>query len=435
MPWFRVPAGTIAPLLLATLMATPLATTVRAQEPAVDVAELLREPDVARALSEIGRRHPQVLDWQRALARIPGPTGEEGARARYVQRQLEIIGLDGIHIDSLGNVLASFGPARARPRLLLSAHLDTVFPLGTPLTPREEGDRIVGPGVHDNARGLAVLLGVAEAVARSRIPLRGSLLFAATVGEEGLGDLRGMKALFAAGGEATGVDYVINVDGAGMDRIVNQALGSRRYRVTYKGPGGHSWNDYGLVNPANALGRAIARLAQIDVPRVPRSSLNIGRLGGGTSVNVIPQEAWMELDLRSVDPDALTNLEKETMDALVEALHEERDARGDTEARLDLDVQLVGERPAAVIPADAFLVRAALAVTRALGVDPVLSESSTDANVPLSRGIPAISLGGGGVGGRAHSQEEWFDPTEAQHGVERVFLLVLMLMGVTAPAA
>jgi acetylornithine deacetylase/succinyl-diaminopimelate desuccinylase-like protein len=187
------------------------------------------------------------------------------------------------------------------------------------------------------------------------------------------------------------------------------------------------------VNPANALGRAIARLSQIDVPRVPRSSLNVGRLGGGTSVNAIPQEAWMELDLRSVDAQALTSLEKSTMDALVDALHEEREARGDTEARLDLDVRLVGDRPAGTAAPDSPLVLAALAVTRALGVEAVLSESSTDANIPLSRGVPAVSLGGGGVGGRAHSVDEWFDPTEAQHGVERAFLLVLLLAG--APPA
>jgi acetylornithine deacetylase/succinyl-diaminopimelate desuccinylase-like protein len=318
----------------------------------------------------------------------------------------------------VGNVIASFGRPSARPRLLLAAHLDTVFPLGTPLAPRREGERLVGPGIHDDARGLAVLLGVAEALARSRQPLGGSVLFACTVGEEGLGDLRGMKTLFAAGGAAVGVD-----------RIVNQALGSRRYRVSYRGPGGHSWNDYGLVNPANALGRAIARLAEIRVPHVPRSSLNVGRLGGGTSINAIPQDAWMELDLRSVDPDALRQLEKETMDALVEALREERAARGDEAARLEMDVRLVGDRPAGGVSPGSTIVRAALAVTRALGVDPVLSESSTDANVPLSRGIPAVSLGGGGVGGRAHSLEEWFDPTEAQHGVERVFLLVRLLAG------
>jgi acetylornithine deacetylase/succinyl-diaminopimelate desuccinylase-like protein len=428
MPRFHVPIGTAAFLLIGTT-AMVIPTLLRAQDPELDAARLLREPDVARALSEITRRHSQVMDWQRAMAQIPGPTGEEGARARYMQRQFEIIGLDGVHIDSLGNVLASFGPPRARPRLLLSAHLDTVFPIGTPLAIRKEGDRLVGPGVHDDARGLAVMLGVAEAIARSRFPLKGSLLFAATVGEEGLGDLKGMKALFAMGGEAAGVDYVVNMDGAGMDRVVNQALGSRRYRVAYKGPGGHSWNDYGLVNPANALGRAIAHLAEIDVPRIPRSSLNVGRLGGGTSINAIPQEAWMELDLRSVDAEALKTLEKQTMEAVVDALHEERAARGDEEARLDLDVQLVGDRPAGGISSDSFLVRAALAVTRVLGVDPVLSESSTDANVPLSRGIAAISLGGGGVGGRAHSLDEWFDPTDAQHGVQRVFLLVLMLTG------
>lgn len=400
---------------------------VRAQDLDDEALRLLRRPEVARALAEIDRRHAQVLSWQRAIAQIPAPTGEEGARARYLQRQLEIIGVDDLRIDGMGNVVGVLEGARRGPRILLSAHMDTVFPLGTPLASREEGVRFVGPGIHDNARGLAVLLGVAEALARGREVLRGSVVFAGTVGEEGLGDLRGMRALFEPGGAGDGVAAVINVDGPGMERIVNRALGSRRYRVTYRGPGGHSWNDFGLVNPANALGRAIARLVELPLPDAPRTSLNVGRLGGGTSVNAIPQEAWMELDLRSVDRRSLRALDKQAMDALVAALHEERRAHGDEEGRLDLDVELVGERPAGALPPSAPLVRAARAVTRSLGVEPVLAESSTDANVPLARGVPAISLGGGGRGGRGHTLEEWFDPTEAQHGVGRLFLLVLLL--------
>jgi tripeptide aminopeptidase len=406
---------------------------LRAQDLDRQVSRLIRRGDVARALEEIEQRHFQVLAWQRALAQISAPTGEEGPRARYMQRQFEIIGLDDIRIDGAGNVLAAFAGETHRPRLLLTAHLDTVFPIGTPLVSRAEEGRLVGPGIHDNARGLAVLLGVAEALARGRPRFQGSLVFAGTVGEEGLGDLRGMKALLAPGGGMDGVDYVINVDGPGMDRIVNRALGSRRYRVTYRGPGGHSWSDFGLVNPANALGRAIARLSELAPPASPRTSLNVGRIGGGTSVNAIPQEAWMELDLRSVDAGALRRVEKEAMDALVAALREERAARHDERAQLELDVELVGDRPSGAIGPGSFLVRAARAVTRALGVEPVLTESSTDSNVPLSLGIPAVSLGGGGLGGRAHTLEEWFDPAEAQHGVERVFLLVLLL-GAAAPA-
>jgi di/tripeptidase len=214
-----------------------------------------------------------------------------------------------------------------------------------------------------------------------------------------------------------------------MDRIVNRGLGSRRYRAAYRGPGGHSWNDFGLVNPANALGLAIARLARLAVRDEPRTSLNVGRLGGGTSINAIPQEAWLELDMRSEDPDALRELETAAMDALVDALREERAARGDERGLLQIEVELVGDRPAGSLAEDAPLVRAARAVTRALGVEPVLSVSSTDANVPLSRGVPAVTLGGGGVGGRAHSAEEWFDPREARHGVERAFLLLLLLAG------
>ena len=408
-------------------MATLMPGALRAQNLDPQVARLMGRADVVRALSEIGRRHAQVMTWQRALAQTPAPTGGEGARARYMQRQFEIIGLDDVHMDETGNVIATFAAGPSRPALLLSAHLDTVFPLETPLALREDGERLVGPGVHDNARGLALLLGLGEALVRGGFQLTGPVLLAGTVGEEGLGDLRGMKALFAPGGEGAGAAYVVNVDGPGMDRIVNRGVGSRRYRVAYTGPGGHSWNDFGLVNPANALGRAIARLSEMVVPSLPRTSLNVGRIGGGTSINAIPQEAWMELDLRSVDPEALQALEKEAMDVLVTALREERVARADEEGRLELDVQLVGDRPAGSLPPTALLVGAGQAVTRALGVEPVLSESSTDANVPLSLGIPAISLGGGGVGGRSHTVEEWFDPTEAQLGLERLFLLILLL--------
>ncbi|MBA2565297.1 MAG: M20/M25/M40 family metallo-hydrolase [Gemmatimonadetes bacterium] len=408
-------------LVVPILMSAPLP----AQELDSDVARLLRRSDVNQALREIGVRHEQVLSWQRALARIPAPTGDEGARARFVQRQFQILGLEDIGIDGMGNVLGSWPRARVRPRILLTAHLDTVFPAGTPLEHDWFGPRLVGPGVHDNARGIAVLLGAAEAFVRAGPLLNASVVFACTVGEEGLGDLRGMKELFRPGGAAEGVDYVINVDGPGLDRIVNRGLGSRRYRVTYRGPGGHSWNDFGLVNPANALGRAITRLASIPLPSSPRSSLNVGRVGGGTSVNTIPQEAWMEVDIRSEAAETLMRVEREAMDALVDVLREEREVHGDD--RLELDAELVGDRPAGALPPNALLVRAVRAVTRALGVEPALSVSSTDANVPLALGVPAVSLGGGGVGGRAHSPEEWFDAAEAQHGVERVFLLALLL--------
>jgi acetylornithine deacetylase/succinyl-diaminopimelate desuccinylase-like protein len=402
------------------------------QELDAAVARLARRAPVAAALRTAEGDEARVLAWQEAVAAIPAPTGDEGARARWLQRQFEILGLEEVAIDGEGNVVGELPGGRPRPRALVTAHLDHIVPPGTDLTPRREGSRLVGPGIHDNARGVAVMLGAASVLSRIDPALRGPVAFAGTVGEEGLGDLRGMKALFAAGGPGGSSDYVVNVDGAGLDRVVTRGLGSRRYRVTYRGPGGHSWNDFGTPNPANALGRAVSKIAALPLPSEPRTSVTVGRLAGGTSVNAIPQEAWFEADLRSEDADALREIERAFTDAAVAALREERAVRGESRGRLEMDVQLVGDRPAGALRPNALLARAARAVTRRFGVEPVHAVSSTDANVPLSMDIEAVSLGGGGVGGRSHTADEWFDPAAGRNGVERLVLLLLLLAEVGA---
>jgi acetylornithine deacetylase/succinyl-diaminopimelate desuccinylase-like protein len=420
--------------LLHLLPAVPVSAAVgdaRVQELDAEVGRLARRASVAAALRAGADEEPRVLAWQETVAAIPAPTGDEGARARWLQRQFEILGLEEIGIDGTGNVVAELPGGRDRPRALVTAHLDHIFPPGTDLTPRREGSRLIGPGIHDNARGVAVMLAAVAALSRVDPDLRGPVVFAGTVGEEGLGDLRGMKALFA-GGPGRSADYVVNVDGAGLDRVVTRGLGSRRYRVTYRGPGGHSWNDFGTPNPANALGRAVSRIAALPLPAQPRTSVTVGRLAGGTSINAIPQEAWFEADLRSEDAATLREVERAFTDAIVAALREERAVRGEGQGRLEMDVELVGDRPAGALRPNALLARAARAVTRRFGVEPVQAVSSTDANVPLSMGVEAVSLGGGGVGGRSHTLEEWFDPVAGRNGIERLVLLLLLLAEVDA---
>ncbi len=312
--------------------------------------------------------------------------------------------------------------------MVLAAHLDTVFGPEVQVAVERRGGRLEGPGISDNARGLAVLIAVAEALVRARVATARPILFAATVGEEGSGDLRGVKHLFARDGLKPVA--LIALDGAGLERVVHRALGSRRYRVTFRGPGGHSWAAFGVANPANAVGRAAALLADLPVTSQPRTTCAVVRLGGGTGLNSIPQEAWLDLDLRSEDPKALAQLDVTVRAALERATDDENRRRTPGSPRLRLDLQLVGDRPSGLTPRTHPLVQAALAANRALGRDAELASASTDANVAIALGVPAIALGAGGRAGDAHLTTEWYENSEGALGVIRALLVTAAMADV-----
>jgi acetylornithine deacetylase/succinyl-diaminopimelate desuccinylase-like protein len=346
----------------------------------------------------------------------------------------ETLGLRNVRIDQVGNVLGErpgtgATSAGAAPHLVFSAHLDTVFPEGTDVKVTRQGPGGVvlkGPGIGDDCRGLAVVLGVIRAMNDAGVHTPGTITFVGTVGEEGLGDLRGVKHLF--GSELKGrIDRFVSVDGSGYG-ITNVAVGSKRYRVTFKGPGGHSYGAFGIANPIHALGRAIDAISDFMVPGSPKTTFNVGRVGGGTSVNSIAFEAWAEVDMRSVSPEALGELDARFHKAVQTALAAEN-ARWKGRGAITVDVQLVGDRPAGRLPDDEPVVRAAADVTRALGLPVSLDEGSTDANVPINLRVPAITIDGGGRGTGAHTPDETFDTTDSWKGTQRALLVAIALAG------
>jgi acetylornithine deacetylase/succinyl-diaminopimelate desuccinylase-like protein len=391
---------------------------------AVSAESLLKEPAVARALETVRKAEPQTIEEQVRLCEIPAPPFKETVRAEAYRKAFEASGLQNVRIDAVGNVIGERPGLAARPNVVFSAHLDTVFPEGTDVRTSRTGPVIKGPGIGDDCRGLAVVLAVIRALNDARVQTRGTLTFVGTVGEEGLGDLRGVKHLFDR--ELKGrVDKFVSVDGAGTG-ITFGAVGSRRYRITFKGPGGHSYGAFGLSNPVHALGRAIARIAEFTVPSDPKTTFNVGRIGGGTSVNSIPFEAWMEVDMRSIDAAALTALDGQFHRALDAALAEEHERWGGR-GRLELDRTLVGNRPAGRVAKSVPIVETAVDVTRAIGLPISLEESSTDANYPISLKIPALTIDGGGRGEGAHSLDETFDATDSWRGTQRALLLAVAL--------
>jgi len=391
-----------------------------------DVAALVQDRAVRAALDAIRTAEDQTIEDQIRLCEVPAPTFKERARGELLRQRFEQLGLQDVRVDQAGNVIGVRPGAATRPHVLLSAHLDTVFPEGTDVKVQRHGRVLSGPGIGDDCRGLAVLVAVARAMRRASLRTRGTVTFAATVGEEGLGDLRGVKQLV---GESLpgGIDGFVSIDGPGLG-ITNVGVGSRRYRITFKGPGGHSFAAFGLANPAGALGRAVAKISDLRVPQKPKTTFAIGRIAGGTSVNVIPSEAWMEIDLRSSDPRALAGLDARVQRAIDAAVLEENQ-RWRTPRMITVVKTRVGERPAGLTPSDSPIVRTAEAVHRALQLPFALGESSTDANVPMSRGIPALTIGGGGRGGGAHVLSESFDTADSWMGSQRALLLTIALVG------
>ncbi|MFN9740795.1 MAG: M20/M25/M40 family metallo-hydrolase [Acidobacteriota bacterium] len=393
-------------------------------------ADLLRQAAVRTAFEIIDRRASQFTAEHVRICEIPAPPFQEQERGDYLESRFRELGLTDVHRDEVGNVIGIWPGKIDAPRLtVFSAHLDTVFPAGTDVRVRQVGSRLCAPGIGDDSAGLAALTGLIELLRDSAIQLRTPVAFVATVGEEGEGDLRGVRHLFTAGRLANQIGAFISFDGTGVDWITHQALGSKRYRIRLDGPGGHSWGDFGVVNPVHAMGRLVARLADYPAPLNPRTSYNVGRITGGESVNVIPITASVDIDLRSEAATELSRLEDFLLEALNQAVSAENSLRAAAGRRLTSEVRVIGSRPTGEIPADHPLVRAAIDVATTLGIRPWLNRNSTDSNIPLSLGIPAITIGAGGVSGDPHRLSEWYDPRGRELGVRRALLLLLILAG------
>jgi tripeptide aminopeptidase len=396
-----------------------------AQQGSADIGErLMQQPAPAAAVAMADALEPWVLEQQVALCEVPAPPFAEKARAEVYRQAFLRHGLRNVHIDAVGNVIAERPGVRPGPHLVFSAHLDTVFPEGTDVKVSRSDGRLRGPGITDDCRGLAVLLGVVRALQEARVTTPGRITFVGTVGEEGLGDLRGVKHLFGSEGPAR-IDRFVSIDGAGLD-VTNGGVGSKRYRATFKGPGGHSYGAFGMPNPMHAMGRAIAAIAAFEVPATPKTTFNVGRVGGGTSVNSIPFEVWMEVDLRSEDAAALADLDTRLRN-VVEAAVVTENERWRHPAKVTLDLALVGDRPAGRTADTSDIVKTAGSVLRVLHLPVALRTSSTDANVAMARSIPGITIGGGGRGYSAHSLSESFDPTGGADGLRQAILLAIAL--------
>ncbi|MCX6553223.1 MAG: M20/M25/M40 family metallo-hydrolase [Acidobacteria bacterium] len=389
-------------------------------------AALLRASSVKRLLAVVERDEPATVDDQVAVCEVPAPPFKEARRAEAIRARFEALGLQRVRIDAAGNVIGERAGAVEGPAMVLSAHLDTVFPDESGIRITRAGPLLTGLGIGDDCRGLAVLLAVARTLQHSDLKTDRPVIFAATVGEEGLGDLRGARALFGETLKGR-VGQFASLDGTGLG-ITHIAVGSVRYRVSVSGPGGHSYGAFGLANPVHALGRAIAEISDFDVPREPKTTFNVGRIGGGTSINSIASDAWMEVDMRSADAASLRSLDARFHKAVDHALAAENERWGGR-GRLVSRIELVGERPAGRTAADSDIVLMARSLTKALGVDATLGEGSTDSNVPIGLGIPAVTIGAGGQGVGGHSRSEAFDATGSYLGTQRAFLLTIALAG------
>jgi len=386
------------------------------------ITALASNPAVHRAFQWFHLHEPQLRRWQLELLAIPAPPFAEASRAAWFLSRFRELGLHNPHLDSIGNVLAEYpASTKSSSRILVSAHLDTVFPAGTNTTPREDGAIIHCPGACDNGAGLAALLGLAAALRHANIKPAIPLLFAANVGEEGEGNLRGMRHLFSSESEYfKRITAAIAIDAPGNATVIDRALGSRRLRVTITGPGGHSWADFGIANPVVALSAAIQAISKLKLSTNPRTTLNIGTISGGTSVNSIPSSASAGIDIRSISALELDRLELAVLKTLD---HSVKPAKGE----LHLHVERIGDRPSGALAPSSPLAQTLRAVDRHLSIKTSAHVGSTDANLPMSLNIPALAIGSGGAAGNIHTLQEWFDPTGRDLALRRILLLLLDL--------
>jgi len=414
--------------VVVTLVLGPAYAQAPAPEPpATRAAELVKDAAVKAALDAAKANETQTIADQIRFCEVPAPSFKETARGDVLKRAFEQLGLQNVRADKVGNVLGDYPGAAPRPRVVIAAHLDTVFPEGTDVKVKREGPAnniLRGPGIGDDCRGLAVLVAIVREMKKAGVQTPGSITFVANVGEEGLGDLRGVKELFNVTMKDQ-IDRFVSIDGTGV-HVTNVAVGSHRYRMTFKGPGGHSFGAFGMANPIGAMGRAIAKINEIQVPKQPKTTFNVGRVGGGTSVNSIPFEGWMEIDMRSSDPAALAAVDANIQKAVDAAVVEENQRWGKPGV-ITVTKELVGDRPAGSTPENSAIVRSGLETATVLGFAANLGEGSTDSNFPMSLKIPAITIGGGGRGRDAHALTESFDTTDAWMGTQHALLLTIAL--------
>jgi tripeptide aminopeptidase len=421
-------------------MPSPAQTGALANEPELsraarqDVTRVAALPEVHAAFAWFRAHQRELSEEQLEVTRIAAPPFGEGLRADWLKQKFTELGLTDVHTDDIGNVLGLRpgldGKANA---LAITAHIDTVFPAGTAVKVRRDGDRLLGPGISDNAAGITGLLAIAGALQDSGIKTELPILFVGNVGEEGEGDVRGMRHLFGDSKWANSIEYTLVLDGAGTDTIVTQALGSKRFQITVHGPGGHSWSDFGVPNPIVALARAIDDFSRTNVPDDPKTTFNIGVIEGGTSVNSIPEAATMRVDIRSASAEEIGKLEHSLKEALDHAVLEtsvikgrKRESNGPL---LSYEMKLIGNRPAAELKPNARLLAVVQAVDQQLGNSSRLQRASTDANIPLSQGREAVAIGAGGSGGGAHTLHEWYDPTNRELGLKRIMLTTMAIAG------
>ncbi|OLE87851.1 MAG: peptidase M20 [Acidobacteria bacterium 13_1_20CM_2_55_15] len=397
-----------------------------------NVQRLLVDPKFQAAQEFIAKDHDRFVRETIQITEIEAPPFKEAKRAKAFVEMLRQSGLSDVDIDAEGNVIGLRRGTGTGPLIAIAAHLDTVFPEGTNVKVRREGSKLYAPGVGDDSRAVAVLLEIVRAMDSAKIQTSSDILFVADVGEEGPGDLRGMKYLFQKGPYKDKIKMFISLDpfGWGSD-ITTAGMGSKRFKVIFTGPGGHSFGSFGLVNPAYALGNAIAKLSKMQVPQRPKTTYNVGVVGGGTSVNSIPFESWMEVDIRSETKEELNRAVENFTRLMHEAVEEENRARSTSQGKIEIDVKLIGDRPFGEIFQTAPIVQTAAAVIRALGMVPTFGLSSTDANIPLSMGIPAITLESGGTGSRNHTLDEWIDveKTASVRGIHIAMGVLLALAG------
>jgi tripeptide aminopeptidase len=394
-------------------------------------AQRSRLPDNARVRAALDWFTPNISwvnDQQVRITEIPAPPFQEAQRAAAVKELLAETGLPA-HIDKTGNVIGELRGENEKEIVVISAHLDTVFPPGTDVRVHRDASHMTAPGISDNGSGLAALLALASAVQFAHLKPQRTVLFVGDVGEEGEGNLRGMRALVDA--YRGKLKAIVVLDGSGTDHVTTKALASRRLEALITGPGGHSWSDFGMPNPINALVRGSVRFINTKVPASPRTTFNIGQIEGGTSVNSVPYEARLKVDIRSESEDELTRLESALRECIAAGVRDEMDsARDRSKGKLEWKVELLGSRPGGELAQDSPLLAALRAADEFVGNQSRIERSSTDANIPLSLGIDAISIGAGGSGGGAHSLQEWYDSAGREAGLKRALLTVLGVSGV-----